>query len=204
MSAHEREPSLLEDGYELFRRAIVERDEAAWGEIYERYHIMLIGWARQSNTTLQLPEDYGDIADQALTRAWSALTPESFARFPNLASLLGYLRSCVSALMIDIARSRASRERTVQRLFVEETATPEEIVMGRIAREELWRVLKSIPMSAAERAVLLCYYVYAMPPRDIQAHHPELFPTVPEVYAAQRSLKACLQRSVELRRLLGE
>src|SRR5262247_3994627 len=88
-------------GYELFRRAIVERDEDAWAEITVRYRRLLISWAGQCSAKLEIAEYGDDIADQAIARAWRALAPAQFATFPNLAALLGYLRACVAAVVID-------------------------------------------------------------------------------------------------------
>ena len=37
-------------GYELFRRAIVERDDEAWAEIHSHYRPLLLSWARQCSS----------------------------------------------------------------------------------------------------------------------------------------------------------
>src|SRR5689334_9517663 len=64
------------DGYELFRRAIEERDEQAWAESIARYRRLLISWARRCIAKATLSECCEDIADYAFTRAWAALSPE--------------------------------------------------------------------------------------------------------------------------------
>jgi hypothetical protein len=84
------------DGYELFRRAIEERDEQAWAESARRYRGLLIFWARGCIARTTISECCDDIADYTFTRAWAALSPERFAGFSTLAALLGYLRACVS------------------------------------------------------------------------------------------------------------
>src|SRR5690242_10117840 len=103
-------------GYELFRRAIVERDDEAWADIYTHYRLLLISWARHASAHVPNVAPYEDIAGRALTRAWTALSPEQFAQFPSLATLLGYLRACVGAVVIDAARAETTRERMCQRL----------------------------------------------------------------------------------------
>src|SRR5262245_63062818 len=92
-----------QEGYELFRRAIVLRDADAWSAIYLRYRPLLIAWVCRCDSYAHSNEPAGDIADQAFTRAWSALTPERFAEFPSLARLLSYLRACVTTTVIDDA-----------------------------------------------------------------------------------------------------
>jgi len=77
-----------QDSYELFRRAIVERDEQAWIDSAARYRPLLAAWASRCSASAALTESYDDLADQAFARAWSALSPERFANFPTLAALL--------------------------------------------------------------------------------------------------------------------
>lgn len=204
MTAHLRELHTQDEGYDLFRRAIAEGDAAAWAAVYERYRPMLIGWARQNQITLQLGEESGDIADQALARAWAALTPARFDEFPNLASLLAYLRTCVAAVLIDMSRSRTSRERAMQRLEQRSTPTPEELVLDQMEFDMLWRVVSSVVESEQERVVLVENFVYNLPPRSILLRHPRLFDDVTDVYMAQRNLKARLQRNLALREIRQE
>jgi DNA-directed RNA polymerase specialized sigma24 family protein len=200
----QKEAPAEEEGYVLFRRAIQESDTAAWTAVYARYRPMLMSWALRNDTSLQVNEDYGDVADQALERAWRAMTAERFAQFPTLAAVLAYLRTCVAAVLIDIARSRASRDRTLQRLALPDTPTPEETVLSRMQHEELWRVVSGAVESQQDRVVLLENFVYGLPPRRILMLYPNLFDDVMAVYAAQRNLKARLQRNLALRRLMEE
>jgi hypothetical protein len=85
------------DGFELFRSAIVERSEEAWQAIYAQYRPLLVAWSYQYRLRVPSEELPEDLADRALARAWAALSPDRFAKFSNLAALLGYLRSCVGA-----------------------------------------------------------------------------------------------------------
>src|SRR5262245_44443638 len=99
------------DGHELFRRAIVERDEMAWSEGMRRYRTLLVYWATRSAAKASVGECGDDIADQAISRAWTALSAACFERFPNLAAILGYLRACVASAVIDCARGQQATER---------------------------------------------------------------------------------------------
>lgn len=204
MTAYQKEALTEEEGYELFRRAIEGRDTAAWEALHARYRPMLIGWASRNDMTLQVGEDYGDVADQAFERAWHAMTPARFVHFPSLAAMLAYLRTCVAAVLIDIARAQTSRDRALQRVELPGVPTPEETVLGRMQRAELWRVLSGAVESQQDRVVLVENFVYGLPPRRILVRHPSLFDDVMDVYAAQRNLKARLQRNLELRRLREE
>ncbi|MEP7188825.1 MAG: hypothetical protein ABI901_06530, partial [Roseiflexaceae bacterium] len=74
--------------YELFRRAIEQRDADAWAEISRQYRGLLAAWAARSSARNLLTEQPEDIADQAFARAWVALSSARFSAFPHIASLL--------------------------------------------------------------------------------------------------------------------
>jgi DNA-directed RNA polymerase specialized sigma24 family protein len=197
---HEHE--LTEDaGYELFRRAIVERDDEAWAAIYTHYRQLLISWARHASARAPAVGQYEDIADRALARAWSALTAEQFGQFPSLAALLAYLRACVGAAAIDAARAEATRERAYQKLELPLVTTPEELVLGAQSRDELWQLLNKLISSEHERIILIESFVLGLPPRTILERHQDRFEDVPAIYGAKRNLLNRLERSRDLRQL---
>lgn len=189
------------DGYEIFRRAIVERDDAAWAAGIAQYRGMLIGWARRHGGADMCYECCGDIADQAIMRAWAALTPERFAKFPTLAALLAYLQRCVASTVMDRLRREMNAERLTHALQVDEVATPEQIVLDRLDRDELWRIVYRIARSEAERVIIKESFVYRQPPRAILARYPQLFADVSEIYNTKRNLFERLQRCEELRQM---
>lgn len=191
-------------GYELFRRAIIERDEDAWAEIHHYYRPLLVAWASQHGAALRLDEQFEDLADRALARAWAALTPGRFTAFPSLAALLAYLRTCVTAAVIDCARAQAARERVAQRLAVGAAPTPEQVVLGELERAELWWLVLSLAETSRDRAILFECLILDIPPRAILAHHPRIFADIQSVYAAKRNFLARLQRNPALRRFYRE
>jgi len=199
----ERHSNDCDAGYELFRRAILARDEDAWIEIGTRYRAMLIAWAGQSSVMGSIDEGCEDVADRALARAWSALSPERFSSFPNLAALMGYLRACVSATAIDMARARTVRERAYQKLDPAVTVTPEQVVIDEIERVDLWRAVLGAIACEQERMVLIESFQLNLPPRTILARHPDLFGDVGDVYMAKRHLIGRLQRDPNVRRFEG-
>lgn len=187
-------------GYELFRRAILQHDGDAWIEISASYRPMLISWANQCSASGSTDEQCEDIADRAFARAWVALTPERFGQFPTLAALLAYIRTCVLATAIDSARAQNVRERTYSKLEISPVATPEEVVLDELERDELWQAAIDAAASERERVVLLESFQLELPPRVILARHPKLFASIGEVYLAKRHVLARLQRSAAVRR----
>jgi len=192
------------DAYELFHLAIAEQDADAWREISDRYRSLMIAWARKwslSGLSAEAPED---IADQALNRAWSALTPESFVKFSTLPGLLAYLRTCVIATGIDAARAEASRQRIRQKIEFACVPNPEEVVLDGLERSELWQLVLSLTETEQERIVLVESFMHEQPPRSIHGRHTDLFPDVEAVYRTKRNLLNRMQRSIRLQQLYQE
>ena len=196
--------TIHQDGYELFRRAVVDRDADAWTEISLSYRTMMVAWARRCHVADISGECYEDLADEALARAWKALSPDRFAQFPSLAALLAYLRTCVMATVIDAARARTSYERMAGRMDHGASTPPDQLVLEQLDRAELWELAGSLVVGEAERVVLLERYVLDLPPRVIQARHPVLFPDVRKIYETIRNICDRLRRNQELRRVYAE
>jgi hypothetical protein len=197
---HERELTDLE-GYELFRRAIVEREDEAWTAIHRHFRPLLVAWARQASSRAPAAEQHEDIADRALARAWSVLGPEQFAQFPSLAALLAYLRACVGAAALNEARAAATRERAYQKLAPPVVATPEDLVLGALERKEIWLLINKLISSEQERIILIESFMLGLPPRAILERHQDRFADVPEIYGTKRNLLNRLERSRDLRQI---
>lgn len=189
------------EGYDLFRHAIVDRSDDAWRMIYTHYRPLLVAWSRQSHARTPSCEAAEDLADRALARAWAALTPERFAQFSSLPALLGYLRTCVSATVIDSSRIEVTRDRAYQKLESRGVASPEQIVVDDAVRTALWKAIAPLVTSEREYIVLIESYVHALAPRQIQARHPSCFADANEVYGVKRNLINRLLRSRDLKRL---
>jgi DNA-directed RNA polymerase specialized sigma24 family protein len=195
---------LIDDGFELFQHAIMDHDTHAWAQIHQRYRVLLIAWARQSSVANLVAEQFEDIADQALARAWAALTPARFAQFPSLPAVLGYLRNCVATVLIDMARAQATRDRTAQRVEIQSPATPEQVVLDGINNTELWQLVTGLIETPQETIIIRENIVLGLPPRVILARHFELFSTISEVYTAKRNLIGRLQRNMEIQRFADQ
>lgn len=190
------------EDYELFCQAILHQNGEAWADIHRRYRLLLIAWVCRSGA--RISEDHADIADQALARAWAALTPERFADFPTLARLLSYLHTCVTTTIIDCIRAQATNERVLLEQDTNPSNTPEQIVIADLDRHAVWRIALGVAATPAERVALVESFAYCLPPRAIHVRHPQLFPDVTAVYSTKRNLFERLQRNSDLRRLCQE
>src|SRR5438067_1233330 len=93
-------------GVELFRRAVIEQDEAAWGAIVEVYRGMLVAQAGRRTVRGLVIEDDGFCVDRAFQRFWSASRAGRVRELRDLASLLKYLKMCLGSVLLDEARAR--------------------------------------------------------------------------------------------------
>ncbi len=195
---------LRENSYELFRRAVIDRDAHAWGEIALSYRAMMIGWARRSQADAFSGEQCEDLAEEALARAWKALSSERFAQFPAQAELLELLRTCMASTAIDASRAHAAAAPIDDPSAAQQVAPANLDTIERMNLAELWQLALHVATSDAERVVVYDRFVLGLPPQAIQQRHPTVFPEVRQVYEAIRNLCDRLRRNQEQRRIVGE
>jgi DNA-directed RNA polymerase specialized sigma24 family protein len=195
-------------GYQLFRRAIVERDEAAWQAVERIYRGQLERWARCHRLYQQAGEEAEALANRALENLWRRVDPDTFNSFPNLNSLLGYLQRCVYNLVIDQARMRAREQQRTQALGQalagQVVPSPQGRALDHVRAGELWETVRAQCRNEREECVAYCYLVLALKPSDILALHGELFPSTATVNAILATLLKRLRRSPTLRRQCAE
>lgn len=190
--------------YELFRRAMVERDEAAWGHIFEQYAPLVEHWVRRTGAFAVSGESSDFFVSAAFTRFWQAIPASRFSAFPSLASLLNYLRRCATCVVIDSARSHAATDLLPEESInwnKQKLAHADEEATDRVSRAEFWRLIDGLLNTEAERLVVHQSFLLGMKPGDIYASHSDLFSDVNEVYTLKRNILARLRRSPELRGL---
>jgi hypothetical protein len=192
--------------HELFRRALVERDEIAWMHIYTHYSPLVESWVRRSGAFAGCGESSEFFVGAAFTKFWRAVSPERFADFPTLPSLLHYLQLCAGSVVIDSVRAQSWQEMLPEEALAGSQgsqAAPDEEALERVSRAEFWRYVTSHLHSEAERVVVVGSFVLAMKPGEIYDHRPDLFVDVNEVYNIKRNVLSRLSRNPELRRRIG-
>jgi hypothetical protein len=192
--------------YELFRRALVERDEVAWEHIFQQYSTLVDRWVRRSGAFAGSGESGEFFVVAAFMRFWRAITPERFESFPTLASLLHYLQLCAGCVVIDSVRAQSWAEMLPEEALSPSRtpqSSPDEEALDRVDREEFWKYISSLLHSEAERVVLFNSFVIGMSPGDIYAQHQHLFSGINDVYNIKRNVLGRLGRNQELRRMFG-
>ncbi|NTU81377.1 MAG: sigma-70 family RNA polymerase sigma factor [Chloroflexales bacterium] len=190
--------------YELFRRALVERDDTAWGYIFEQYAPLVEHWVRRTGAFAVSGESSDFFVSAAFTRFWRAIPAARFASFPSLASLLNYLRRCATCVVIDSARSQSYTEMLPEECVNwndQRLGHADEEATEQVSREEFWGLVDGLLTSDAERVVIRSSYLLGMKPSDIYARWGTMFHGVEEVYTIKRTVLTRLRKSPELRGL---
>jgi DNA-directed RNA polymerase specialized sigma24 family protein len=195
-------------GYQLFRRAIVSRDEQAWEALERIYRAQLVRWARCHRLFAQAGEEAEELANRALENLWRRVDAAGFAAFPNLNSILGYLQRSIYNLVIDQARMRAREQQRAQALgqalASRATPTPQGRALDQVRADEIWAQVRRHCRNQREERVAYCYLVLALKPSDILALYPQTFGSTAVINATLATLLKRLRRSPALRRLCQE
>lgn len=192
---------------ELFRRAIVGRNEDAWESIYQQYAPLVLTWVtqHQSATPILGQEGSAPLVNAAFAKFAQALTPEKMGNFDSLAAILKYLKMCVHSVVADEVRSRKAQqlEDTLDMITQEPASDdPAEHVVSHIAAQDLWQIIEEELHGEEERIVVYQAYVQGMKPSEICIRHRQHFPTVDDVYRVKRNVLERLRRSRRLQMLI--
>src|SRR2546430_3521905 len=191
---------------ELFRRAIVNRDDDAWACIYQQYAPLVLTWItqHQSATPLLGQDGSAPLVNAAFAKLSQALTPAKMENFDSLAALLKYLKMCVHSVVADEVRARQARqyEETLESIEHEPAADdPADDVVSTIAAQGLWQVIQEELNGEDERMLIYLAYVQGMKPSEISSQHNRLFPSVEDVYRIKRNVLERLRRNRRLQTL---
>jgi hypothetical protein len=189
--------------FEVFKRAVVERDDSAWEAIVNQYRGIVLAYVGQHSAAAVLRESDEYWINRALQRFWSAVGPDRFSAFPDLPSLLKYLKLCVHSVLLDELRSRRAAVSLDEIPEVTPSdATAEDAVLGELSGEQLWAAIRRELHDEAEYKVAFLSFARDLKPAEIAERHPTLFASVADVYRIKRNIIERLRRSPEIRGFL--
>ncbi|HSL45685.1 MAG TPA: hypothetical protein VK897_19780 [Anaerolineales bacterium] len=193
--------------FELFRRAISERDDLAWKVLVVQYEPMVTKWVNKwTNQHPNFPlaaTETEDFIAEAFERFWKHFTPEKLSRSQSLDAILQYLKMCVHGATSDIGRKMRYRlfdqglegpEEGQESDLAEPESTPEE----RLQKEELWRLIRKKSKDEKEYIVIYASFSLALTPREILAEYPGKFRDIKEIYQCKANLLERLGRDTDL------
>ncbi len=194
--------------FELFRRAIEERSQAAWGLVYRQYLALVCGWAQRHPSFATCGEEAEFLANRAFEKMWAALSAERFSHLPDLKSVLRYLQMCVHSAVIDQTRmwegssADLPPEESTAMADLEAQSTQDQ-ALDRVDRNRFWEALNRRLVSDQERKVVYGSFVLALKPREVVAEYPGVFKDIDEVYRVKANLLERLRRDSDLKKVLG-
>lgn len=179
---------------ELFRQAIVQRNDRAWAAVYDRYEPHVRRWLGA------YAED--DTVASVFERFWVAVDADKFACFDTISGVLRYLQLCAFAMRSDRIRQIRARG-PEQPLDVAAYRAPvdrdmAEAVEKRVDATAFWRLVSDRLASKREGLLLYLTYVQGLTPQQIRTYHRAQFPDVDEIYRLKRNVLQRLRRSPEI------
>ena len=194
---------------ELFRRAVVLGEAAAWSVIYRQYGPFVLPWLLhlpQAQALLEQMEATA-LAERAVTALATHLTPEKLARLRSQTALLKFFKVCVFAIVADAQRSQHAHERS--RCGVEQDAqampTPDQGDESQGIARQLWQVLLEEVGDEDEQRLCRLLFVQGMSAAAVCALESERtrFPDIEAVTRMKGEILARLATSLRLRDLLS-
>jgi hypothetical protein len=180
---------------ELMRRAIAERDDAAWHALQGVFHDQVLSWCRSAVHGSSV--DPEEIACVTWEKFWLFFTPEKLAAASNSAGALRYLKMCSRSAALDALRSRISSisldESPVDHPGAD--PAPAEANAHRDVQTRFWSIINASLRDERERVILYFTYELGLKSAQIQAKRPDLFPSVADVYRVTRNVLDRLKRN---------
>lgn len=185
--------------FELFRRAILYKNEYAWSLLIRQYTPLATGWVLRHEQFPQMADSADEFVSRAFLQFWQALDSEKFTQFASLEALLRYLKMCTwSAVAME------ARKKRVQSVELDDART---VVSGAdpsatLQSDALWDAIQAVCKNDAERHVAECAFVFEMKAGEIASAYPELFQSVKQVYRVKENLTARLRRNAAILAIL--
>lgn len=192
---------------ELFRRAIVKREDYAWTALVVQYRPQVERWIlREGTTGAHIVEE---IVADAITRFWRAYTPNDFLRARGLSDVLSYWRDCARSALIDWQRRHQRTDLALDDLDDQSVlASQDDLEAERVAQHELrvdlWRLVLAHCQDEDDVFLVQRVFLEGLKPRHVYSQNLDRFARQELVYQRLRNLKDRLRRDPELESLLQE
>jgi RNA polymerase sigma factor (sigma-70 family) len=188
--------------YELFRYALVYRDEEAWAAIYNQYCRLVNRWLGH------VPGDPEALVNQVFTRFWRVIPSDRFGDFSSLGAILAYLKRCAQSVAID-ARRREERRHVKEAALIQvrqvtgEQSSSIECVLDEIMKEQMYEHVMKHLNGTQERLAFRASFEWELKPAEIAERWTAVFSSAQEVSRVKERILRRLRRDMELAELLG-
>ena len=207
-----QQPTSGRASFEVFRRALLLREDAAWAGLYQLYTPLIKAWllARHPGVCVQA-EELDGLVNETFAKFARALGAKKWSRFAGTHQLLAYLKCCAHSVAAEAWRQRqqrAAREASLEALAQEQSPLREgpdadEVVIERLLWRDFWQAAAGVAACEQERLILEQHYGRGVPLRELAPRYPEQFPTIQSVYRSKRNLLHRLRRSQSVLQAAG-
>ena len=190
--------------FELFRRAIRDKDGQAWGVLIVQYQPLVARWVDKwmvkHPDVSSFSEEPQDFVARAFERFWISYTPGKFENAQrSLPAVLKYLQMCVHGAITDAWRKARriqieQETREDEQVPAEADPTPEDLLQ----RDEFWRLIKEKAKDPKEFKVVYASFYMGFSPREIFAEYRNEFRSVREIYQHKANFLERLRRDDDL------
>ncbi len=178
----------------------------AWRLLFSQYRPLVASWVERQPAFPMTGEDMDYFINGAFARLMRAITPESFAGFENLRSILGYLQLCVVSEVNDHARAQRDADSlSLEQINIAGYSSEddvEQMALEDAERSALWSVIRSSTNDDTELMVLYATFVLGIKPRQLVERYPERFDSVQRVYRIKENVLARLKRDPRMQGFL--
>jgi len=194
--------------FEVLRRALLLRDEAAWAGLYQVYAPVVQAWIRRSPGLMLHPDDVEELVNETFAKFATALSTERWQQFPAACHVLAYLKRCAVSVVADEGRhqQRRTRDVSLERLDHEQFALlddPAEVVSQHLVWHDLWQVASEAAHSEQARLILHQHFAQGVPLRELARRYPDLFPSPKSVHSFKKNLLRRLRHSRAVQQAAG-
>ncbi|MBV7338918.1 hypothetical protein KFU94_64005 [Chloroflexi bacterium TSY] len=195
--------------FELFRRAIVEKNEQCWSAIYQQYHQLIYRWIKNyiNNQPAYQHISIDEEVQNVFMNFWRAYSAEKLDKAKGLASVLQYLKACAGTTILQEIRKLKKRKNQPalvvasddsEAALVASDDSPDQALFQQLEAAQVWEIVDGICHDEKDRIVARLSLVSNLKPRFILDKYPDLFTDIKELYTRRQNLKERLARDTEL------
>ena len=160
--------------FELFRRALAQRDGDAFNYVYLTYQQIVFAWISNDPLFSLTNEDAEYFVVWTFHTFSFALQGEKFGRFTELSKILAYLRNCAHTAILQHLRTQRRREKTVALNLDSARVASSQDMSEQIELHELWGHIEKLLVNVRERQIVYAVFIQGYKPREIPAVYPNL------------------------------
>lgn len=195
-------------GFELFRRAIEERNHLAWEALYQRHCRLIYSWIHTSVSHRLSKQEKEDLIQETWMKFYRNIirgTVPLSSKFQHVGALFNYLKKCVLTVIRDYQRRQAKEDKLQKKLELDRSrlySPPETVVLSRMSKQAKSNAVKKWIIrnvtDPQEKLIVTCSYQQGLTPREIVKRYPDQFHSVQKVYRIKERILKRARRSFEL------